>query len=76
MRRGNCWVVDGTKSCSKKKLEAQKKILADDDISKNNALIRFYFKENPELMNDTLWCKRVCELEYVLKKTGILTDAD
>lgn len=74
MWRCNCWNVGCSKSCFKKKLEKHNKLIADDDIAKNNALIRFYFKCDPDKLTDTDWCKRVSEIEYVLKKTGVLIE--
>ena len=66
--------VDRAKCYFKKKLEEQTKLIADDYIAKNNALIRFYFNTNPDKLSDTTWAKRVAELDYVLKKAGVLVE--
>jgi hypothetical protein len=41
-------------------------------MAKNNALIRFYHRENPEDLSNEDWCLRVAELQFVLKYTGVL----
>jgi hypothetical protein len=47
-----------------------------DEIAKNNALIRFYFKVDPERLSDNKWCQLVEELDFVLKYTGQLVPKD
>jgi hypothetical protein len=39
----------------------------------NNALLRFYYGGNPEKWTDEKYYKRVCEMEFVLEYTGVLT---
>ena len=56
----------------KKKLEKAKKELQESDDAKNIALLRFYYKEDPEKWSDSKYAKRLSELDYVLKKTGVL----
>lgn len=56
----------------KKKLEENRLGLnlansASEEIAKNNALMRFYYKENPEDWDDDKWCKMVEEMEFVFK---------
>ena len=56
----------------KKKLEENRLSLdlakgAAEEIAKNNALLRFYYKENPEDWDDDKWCKMVEEMEFVFK---------
>lgn len=46
-------------------------MLTDEDARKN-ALIRFYFRENPDKMNDTVWAKSWAEIDYVLRYTGLV----
>ena len=41
-----------------------------DELAQKNALIRFYFKENPRKLSDEIWCKRAEEINFVLKFTG------
>ena len=40
---------------------------AAEEIVKNNALLRFYYKQNPEEWDDDKWCQMVSEMEYVFK---------
>jgi hypothetical protein len=34
------------------------------------ALIRFYLHEDPDLMDDDLFCRRWCDLSFALKWDG------
>ena len=63
-----------TKNRDKKKLEEYKNLIEGDEIAKNNALISFYLHINPETLSDEQWAKKVNEIHYVLKFTGVLTD--
>ena len=46
-------------------------MLTDEDARKS-ALIRFYFKRNPDKMSDSTFAKSWAEIDYVLKYTGII----
>jgi hypothetical protein len=49
--------------------------LQESDDAKNVALLRHHYKpENPDKWDDDTFANRLAELEYVLKKLGILTD--
>jgi hypothetical protein len=39
----------------------------DNEIGKGNALIRFYYRQNPSLFSDTEWAKAVSEIQYCLQ---------
>jgi hypothetical protein len=67
----NCWVFAKKISYFKKKLDYNKENIEADEILKNNALIRFYFHENPDKLSDSEWCKRVAELDYCLEYNGV-----
>ena len=41
-----------------------------DEIARNNALIRFFYRENPNKLSDTEWCRRVAEMDYCLEYNG------
>lgn len=65
------WFVNATKTRSvKKKLEEATTELESDELAKNNALIRFYYKKDPERMSDKEWASAAAEIHYVLKYTG------
>lgn len=42
----------------------------EDEIRKVNALLRFYFKIDPEVLDDEDWLKRWDELKFALKFEG------
>jgi hypothetical protein len=44
--------------------------LETDENAKNNALIRFFYKKNPEKMGWDEWCRSVEEINWVLRFTG------
>lgn len=67
-------VIKCSKSYFKKKLDYYNEFIKGDEIAKNNALIAFYYRINPNKLTDTQWCKKVAEMDFVLKYTGILTD--
>lgn len=70
----SCWNINSTKSSFKKKLDFYKQELEADEIAQNNALIGFYYKINPDKLTDSQWAKKVAELHWVLKYTGVLTE--
>ena len=76
MWRCNCRNANCTESNFKKKLEEYKKELEADEIAKNNALIGFYYKIDPNTLTDNQWCKKVAEMQWVLKYNGTLTEND
>lgn len=41
-------------------------------LLRQNALLRFYYREDPYKWTDKKWCIMVAELDYVLIKVGIL----
>ena len=41
-------------------------------LLRQNALLRFYYRQDPSKWSDAKWCLRVAELDYVLLKVGIL----
>jgi hypothetical protein len=56
----------------KKKLEENRLSLdlaktAAEEIRKNNALLRFYYKQDPEEWDDDKWAMRVEEMEFIFK---------
>lgn len=41
-------------------------------MARKDALIRFYFRVNPEKLKDKKWAKYYSEIEWVLLHTGTL----
>ena len=41
-------------------------------LLRQNAPLRLYYKQDSSKRQDTKWCLRVAELDYVLLKVGIL----
>lgn len=69
------WVFDAAASSSvKKKLEEATIELEADELAKNNALIRFYYKKDPNRMSDQEWANAAAEIHYVLKYTGQIAE--
>jgi len=46
--------------------------LETDEFARQNALIRFYFKVNPDKLNDDEWCEAVEQIMWVLKFNGTI----
>lgn len=44
-----------------------------DEIARNNALILFYYRIDPNKLTDSQWAKRVAEMDYCLEYAGIRT---
>lgn len=62
-----------TKNRDKKKLEEYKNLIEGDEIAKNNALIAFYYKVNPETLTDDEWCLAVAQIDFNLQYNGTRT---
>lgn len=45
-----------------------------DEVARNNALVAFYFRANPDLMDDDEWCSKVEQINWVLRYTGVITE--
>jgi len=43
-------------------------------VAQNDALIRFFYKKNPDKLSDNNWCKYAEEINWVLNYTGQLVD--
>jgi len=67
-------LTSSSKSNFKKKLEFYKAQIEADEIARNNALIRFFYRENPDKLSDSQWAKRVAEMDYCLKYQGTRID--
>jgi len=67
-----CCIISCSSRNYKKKLEFYKNQIEADEYAKNNALIRFYYRCNPDKLSDQEWCKRVAELQWILKYNGTL----
>lgn len=39
-------------------------------MARNNALIRFFYRVNPDTLSDNEWCKRIAEMDYCLEYNG------
>jgi len=65
---------NGKARCFKKKLKFYKDYLEADELAQQNALIRFYFKVNPDKLSDSEFCERWEELMFVLKFNGTIQD--
>jgi len=48
--------------------------MASDEISQNNALIRFYYGINPNKLSDSKWAKYSEEIMWVVKFNGTLVE--
>ena len=69
------WIIDVAAPRSvKKKLEEAKIELEADELAKNNALIRFFYKKDPGRMTDREWANAAAEIHYVLKYTGQIAE--
>lgn len=66
--------LNGKARCFKKKLKFYKDYLEADELAQQNALIRFYFKVNPDKLSDSEFCKMWEELMFVLKFNGTIQD--
>lgn len=58
----------------KKKLEEARAELEADEVAKDNALIRFFYKKDPGRMSDAEWAKSAAEIHYVLRYTGQIAE--
>ena len=56
----------------KKKLDKYQELLEADEYAQKSALIRFYFRVNPDKLSDTMFARRFEELMYVLKFNGTI----
>jgi len=58
----------------KKKLEEVQRNFDSSEFGKIEGWIRYFFKENPDNLNEDEFLKRWVQLQYCLNKTGQLSD--
>jgi hypothetical protein len=49
-------------------------LLETDEFARQNALVRFYYRENPDAMTDEQWALAIEEIMWVLKFNGTIQD--